>query len=348
MLLDTGRGRLAPRPDPELVHRCNFHGLSLAVTTNSPLLFEAIHERLRDLPSSGCNAAELTFDFHCVPDKAHHCVNKPSGEARSVYEIMRGEVLYFDVTDELYIDCDDRARVLCNPGAGQVRMSFLPLEGDELWLVSHFLLTLTLIELLKRRNFYSLHAAGLFMGGKGLLIAGASGSGKSTLTVGLLNPGVGFLSDDMVFLTSSSNGLRMLAFPDEIDLTDETIRLIPKLHYLLDLPKRCGRPKRQIRASKIFGIDTVWECQPSVLIFPRIANTQGSLLKPVTQIEALLELAPNILLTEVHSAQAHLNILKELTSKCRCYRLQTGKDLGVLPGMLADLATESSNTQPPP
>jgi hypothetical protein len=43
--------------------------------------------------------------------------------------------------------------------------------------------------------------------------------------------------------------------------------------------------------------------------------------------EALLELAPNVLLTEARSSQAHLDVLAELVERSDCYRLATGTDL---------------------
>ena len=56
--------------------------------------------------------------------------------------------------------------------------------------------------------------------------------------------------------------------------------------------------------------------------------------------EALLELAPNVLLTEVRSSQAHLDALAELARTCACYRLETGRDFDALPGLLRGLVTE--------
>jgi hypothetical protein len=53
--------------------------------------------------------------------------------------------------------------------------------------------------------------------------------------------------------------------------------------------------------------------------------------------EALLELAPNILLTEPTVSQRHLDVLAELVSTCPCYRLQTGTDFGDLAIRLAAL-----------
>jgi hypothetical protein len=53
--------------------------------------------------------------------------------------------------------------------------------------------------------------------------------------------------------------------------------------------------------------------------------------------EALLELAPNVLLTERESAQAHLSMLGALTASCTCVRLHTGRDFDALPETVAGL-----------
>ena len=53
--------------------------------------------------------------------------------------------------------------------------------------------------------------------------------------------------------------------------------------------------------------------------------------------EALLELAPNVLLTEPRSSQAHLDVLAALVRETACYRLETGRDFHVLPTLLRNL-----------
>ena len=53
--------------------------------------------------------------------------------------------------------------------------------------------------------------------------------------------------------------------------------------------------------------------------------------------EALIELLPNTLQTDVHSSQAHLGILAMLASQGQCYRLDAGRDFAALPHLLAGL-----------
>jgi hypothetical protein len=53
--------------------------------------------------------------------------------------------------------------------------------------------------------------------------------------------------------------------------------------------------------------------------------------------EALLELAPNVLLTEMRSSQAHLDALADLVGASACYRLETGRDFAALATSLSHL-----------
>lgn len=317
-------------------HYYTFHDLRIAISGDA-VVSAAIHSRLKQFAANGYEACDLTFEFCSVPDGKRHIVEKPAGRARPVYEFPCGEVVYVAVQDQLYLSYEDRVRVLCDLIRGHARVSLLQSEVDNLWLASHLMFTVPLIEFLKRHGRYSLHAAGLSIDGQGLLIAGASGSGKSTLTVALLRAGFGFLGDDMIFLSRGREGLRALAFPDEIDLTDETARLFPELHYLLRLPKNHGWRKRQVRAEEVYQVKTVWECKPAVVVFPRIANAEKSVLKPIERDEALLELVPNVLLTEARSSQAHLDVLGQLVKESECYRLEAGRDFDALPILLRDL-----------
>ena len=248
-------------------------------------------------------------------------------------------MVYVDGADQLYITYGERVRVLCHPTQGQVQLSVRLSAVDHLWLLSHPLFTLPFIELLKRRGRYSLYAAGLCIDGQGLR-AGPSGAGKSTLALALVRAGWGFLEDDTLFLTQAQDGLCVLAFPDEVDVTDETAGFFPELHTLVQRPPAAGWPKRQVRAEDVYSVDLVWECRPAVVIFARVAHTATSVLTPLRRGDALLALLPNVVLTEAHSSQAHFNVLAALVSESACYRLETGRDFDVLPGLLHALVAQ--------
>ena len=80
-----------------------------------------------------------------------------------------------------------------------------------------------------------------------------------------------------------------------------------------------------------------WICEPAALVFPRITRAGASRLEPIPAHEALMELLPNVLLTEPRACQAHLDALAQVTSVIPCYRLWTGDDFDELPALLGDL-----------
>ncbi|MGH2451006.1 MAG: hypothetical protein ACRDGE_07020 [Candidatus Limnocylindria bacterium] len=200
-----------------------FHGVGITISGEEPRLLEALDARLRHFRREARSSAGLEFRFRFVATPEEHPVQRPAGRGRPVYEPPEGEVTYFEAADALYIDYVGRVRVLCDAGAGSVLTSALASERESLWLLSRPLFTLPLVELLKRRGLYSVHAAGLAADGRAILVAGGSGSGKSTLALALPRAGFGFLGDDMLFLARADDEISVCSFPDEIDITDETL-----------------------------------------------------------------------------------------------------------------------------
>jgi hypothetical protein len=305
--------------------RFGFHGFAIEVETSWPELADVLAQRLHHLGSATDEGPQLAFKYW-MADRPANILARPEGPSRPVYETPRGQVEYFPQTDSLFLDYADEARLLIRPARSEVLIAFRP-GAEALWLASHPLLTLPLVELLKRRALFSVHAAGLALTGRSLLLAGTTGAGKSTLTLALLQRGLDLLGDDMTFLRIGPAGLRTLAFPDEIDVTPHTLGMFPELAERLPDAGRPGWKKLQLDAATLGGPTVAWESEPVALVFPTIAGSETSSLTSLTTGEALVELAPNVILTERASSQAHLGALGELVKHCQCYRLHTGTDL---------------------
>jgi hypothetical protein len=142
-----------------------------------------------------------------------------------------------------------------------------------------------------------------------------------------------------VFLRAGSDGVRALAFPEDIDFTDATAGFFPALD---ERPQRDDWPKRQLAADELAGVRTASECHPCALVFPSIGRSASSRLRPMTAAEALLELAPNVLLTDPSSSQAHLDALAGLVRQCTCVRLDTGRDFAALSDRLGEFVAEAA------
>jgi hypothetical protein len=314
------------------------HGLHLAVSGWGEAV-DALHARLARLPDGSDDQIDLELE---IAGPTGGTLPGGTKRGRPVYDPPDGSVLYDDSADRLHLELGPRLRAVCEPGRGWAHLACAGDTADtggDLWTLSHPLATLPLVELLKRRGLYSVHAAGLCRNGRGLVLPGTSGAGKSTLALALARAGFGLLGDDTLFLARRPEGLRLLAFPDEVDLTAETLAFFPELAPHLAAP-RPGWRKRQLRPEDLdgeYGAEVVWECAPGHLVFPRVAGRTESRLIPLDAGEALFELVPNVLLTEPASSQAHLDALAGLASESTCWRLETGRDLDGAVRLLAGL-----------
>ena len=301
----------------------DFHGLRLGLSADDALA-AALDARFARFPQATPGPCDLRFDYRSIGPKERSAAVLPADDARVIYESAMGQVLYSERTDRLSISSVWPIRAECDPRSGETIITIEGAIGDHLWALAHAILTIPLIETLKRRGRFSVHAAGVAHAGNGLLIPGSSGSGKSTLAFALARSGFDFLGDDMLFLTREARELRALAFPEAFDLTDDTLRLFPELADLRGTQKLPGWPKHQLRVEDRFGARIAWSCRPVALVFPRVSGRAHSKLSVMERDQALLEIVPNILLSEPASSQQHLDVLGQLVSSCPCYRLETG------------------------
>ncbi len=280
--------------------------------------------RLSALRSPPEAVADITIEFRgpgCDPAWPE----RPPGTGRPIYDFGDLAVDYFDGADRLYVDFAGQARMACAPAEGSIRIGISGTDPADLVLASHPLLTLALMETCKRFGRFPLHAAGLALGGRGVLIPGTSGAGKSTTTVSLVRYGFDFLSDDTMFLTTSTDGIVASGFPDEVDVTLQTIAMFDELSDLSG-PVPAGREKHGFRVEEVFGVTPLDRCRPVALIFPRVEGMEGPVLEPLGASEALFALTPDLLLTDPAATQAHLDLLGELVRTVPSYRFRPGAD----------------------
>jgi hypothetical protein len=316
-----------------VVRAFDLHGVRITVEAD-PVVVAALETRFARFPRANMAASDLTITYRAVADAAHHVVSPPPSTARSVYRSPAGDVVcYDDEGDRLSIVRGDRLRLQYEPARGRAVVSVVE-TAVESRLLAHALPTLVLMEALRRRGRYGLHAAAVALDGKGLLLAGDGGTGKSTMALALARAGFGFLADDLVFLTHDEHGLCLLACPEPADCTPRTARLFPELADLVAAPLPAGSLKHQVQVPERFAAPVVWTCRPAAVIFPQVGSTPHSALTPLRREEAYRELAAGVLLTASAWVRAHLDACAALVRACPCYRLETGRELDVLPALL--------------
>jgi hypothetical protein len=272
-------------------------------------------------------------------DDAAAAVPRPGGPVRRLFEAEH-EFEYYPESGVLRLVATGVAAE-CVPANGLLRIFVHTGDPRALFLASHLFLTLPVLEILKNHDRFPVHASGVALRGHAVLFPGASGAGKSTLALACVRAGWEFLGDDVVLLRGSDGErLRLHAFPDEIDLTEQTVRIFPQLADAAPTTRRW--PKHRISPLDIPRLRIAAAVPPAALVFPmRVAGPAR--LVPVSQDEALVALVPNVIRTERRVAQRHLDVLATLARTVPAYHLEIADPLAA-PPLLLELLYPRSGT----
>ena len=321
-------------PDPV---RAQLHGVAVEIACDDHGLAGLVARRLAAF-SAPAEAAEIRIE---VAAGGQVDGARPS-DVRVVHESPRGAITYSDALDTVWIDyVGGSAR--CAATLGEATIAYDPRRESWQWTATRPLLTLTLMELLKRRSLFPVHAAAACRNGAAVLIAAESGSGKSTTALALLLGGWRLLGDDLLFLREDGPDLRALGFPDEIDASAETIALLPELAPPERWPTLAGYPKRQLQPLLVRDDAVALEAAPRLVLVPHVADQPGHALEPLGPDELLRELVPNVLLTDTALAQRQLDLLARLGRSAPAFRLACGRDLEGLGEFVGEALASAGN-----
>ena len=321
-------------------------GLAIEVRCENSVVADLVDERLGTLrvdaePTDDMSGAEIVIDIR-GPGADPGWPGPPTGTPRSVYDAPAGTIDYFDESGELYVFYERRVALRCRPADGRIDLAIVTEKPDDVVLAVHPLLTIGLLETIKRFRRFPLHAGALSRRGRGILLPGSSGAGKSTTTVALVRGGFDFLADDTVFLTAPGEvaDIWVHGFPDQVDVTENTAAMFPELAHLVGRPLPLGRDKHGFRVEDVFGVRPVTRCRPVALMFPRVVAGRASHTEPLSPAVALRQLVPNVLLTDPGASQAHLDMLGRLVRTVPSYVLCAGSDFDAVVSSVSDLVTE--------
>ncbi|MGQ3685928.1 MAG: hypothetical protein ACUBOA_13120 [Candidatus Loosdrechtia sp.] len=277
------------------------------------------------------NTSDITLHFAAtdIPPNIPYPKSEPiSFYGLSIYEM--GDAFY--ITDGL---STFQARPQAGIGSITLYCSFKknhPVSKYNLFLVGIF-------HLFPYQYFYHLHAAGLMKDGAGYLFIGESGSGKSSVSLGLVRQGWHYLSDDVLLLRLSVDGVEALSFRKRFYVDPALINHYPKITPYLKKTYDGEDTKQLLDLEPLYPDRFCPNCLPRVLIFTRIVSQSESKLIPIDQTSALIKLMKQsaTLFFNRKIIKEHAEVLKRLLYQTQSYQLFLGTDVWEKPEKISEV-----------
>lgn len=224
-------------------------------------------------------------------------------------------------------DFDSHGALVLDIDRGVARGLFPDPDSIHSLVFSSYMFSFAFSEILRSRGAFLMHAATVAVESKGVVIPAYSGSGKTTLALALCRGGFNFLSDDRSILRLDDGNIEVLAFPEGVDVTEQTISFFPELNNLTPDSFTAGLRKKKFWIEDLYPGRVVNRCIPRLLLFPTVINSNKSFLEPLSKIEAIGEMLPHSLVViGKDTAEKHFQVLCRLVESTDCYRVHFGSD----------------------
>ncbi len=332
---------------PRTDYLFSLYGTSVRFTATSPWLVEPVNELLRHFRRDSLDASvPLTLRFQAVQDRteipltissAAHQLS--SGTGAAIGDRPETDLPHEVIQDggRLIADFFDAGVLVINGAQGRADGYLVRPQKMHASLIE-YLFHLALIELLRRRDLYTVHATALEKNGRGILIPGNSGRGKTTSFISLLRSGYRYLSDDHPLFRDAGDHVELLPFPIKINVTEDTIAFFPELRDAPDDFLHPGFPKRAFYAEELYPTSIGASCRPALVLFPQVIDAPRSHLEPLPKSRAMELLLPQALLVyDTEVAMREFQVLAKLVRQVACYRLHFGRDILDLPKLITPL-----------
>jgi hypothetical protein len=153
-----------------------------------------------------------------------------------------------------------------------------------------------------------------------LLLPAPSGGGKSTLVAGLVQRGLGYLSDELVAL--EAGGSRVLPYPKPISLKAGSFHLFEGLTGQRDTSSRFIDDEWYLRPDDIRPDAIGVPSDAAFLVVPHFASERKTTLTALSSTEAFLALTINSVNLEKHGERG-AQTLASVVAQCDAYELVT-------------------------
>jgi hypothetical protein len=277
-VLKPVRGAMPPAEVPE-AFSFDVYGFRFSIRGNAPEAAEGIREDFAFFSKPGiATIAELELLNENPP---YECV--PSVDA-SVYTPRN--VVYRE-GKKRYIDYHGRALGIQDELTGN--MKFCSRDQNLLYEAAYLYLIARIGEHLDQQGLHRIHALGVSVNGRAVLVMLPMGGGKSTLGMHLLkHPEVQVLSDDSPILNRTG---RVLAYPLRLGLLPGTESSIPPQHRRMIQRMEFG-PKHLVNYS-YFKDRVVESAEPGLVMIGSRTFAPGCRIEEVSKVAGLRACIPH-------------------------------------------------------
>ena len=176
------------------------------------------------------------------------------------------------------------------------------------------------------RDYLLLHASAVVKNGRAILLPAESESGKTTLTLGLMNYGYRYLTDEVASIHHETLEVVPYQRPIYVWTWSRPLRQEVRKSF------RIYRYRSKVNSSwrwqyivpqdgTVMPRDARWEVDR--IIFPRYTPKSKTMLKPLGAAQAVVSLMQNCWNQKLFS-DGGLKICIELAQRARCYTLEMG------------------------
>jgi len=225
-------------------------------------------------------------------------------QGETVYSIDVGK----SADGQLWVTCDATGAFYAN-------------DEDELTTLVYWMLFKTVES--SRDWLVALHAGGVLVGGKVVMLSGPGGSGKSTLTVALAHKYQTYLSDELV-VVSRRNHLAW-SVPTAPCLKEGSWSAAEKFWPNLDIIEPMNRLDRYVKflpMSRNISLPKNATADGAILIFPTFNETSRSIIETLTNGEAIDLLLDSGCLIGKFRDRSDFCDFARWVDGLRCYKMQ--------------------------
>lgn len=164
------------------------------------------------------------------------------------------------------------------------------------------------------------HAGGVEARGRGVLLPAPAGSGKTTLVAALVRAGLGYLSDEVVALSTTDQEL--LPYPKAMAVKQGSFDALAYLEPFVD-PRFAGLSGDQwhLLPAQVREGAVARACEPRFVVVPRYVPDVPATLTPMPAADAFLALVTSAVNLDRHGSRG-ARLLADLVEHCECYRLE--------------------------